>query len=58
MICRCETVTEGEILAALRSPIPPRSVDAVELHAPVRIGDLVLENVCGSGANFVVTCNL
>ena len=23
IICRCETVTEGEILDALRAPIPP-----------------------------------
>jgi len=30
VICRCETVTEGEILDALRAPIPPRSVDAVK----------------------------
>lgn len=34
------------------------ALDTVELHAPVHIGDLVLENVCGSGANFVVTRNL
>lgn len=34
------------------------ALDAVELHAPVRIGDVALENVCGSGANFVVTRNL
>jgi len=30
VICRCETVTEGEILNALRSCIPPRSVDGVK----------------------------
>jgi glycerol-3-phosphate dehydrogenase len=30
VICRCETITEGEILAALRSPVPPMSVDAVK----------------------------
>ena len=30
VICRCETVTEGEIIEALRSPIPARSVDGVK----------------------------
>lgn len=30
VICRCENVTEGEILDAFRSPVPPRSVDAVK----------------------------
>ena len=30
VVCRCETVTEGEVLAAMRSPIPPRSVDGVK----------------------------
>ncbi len=30
VICRCETITEGDILAALNSPIPPVSVDGVK----------------------------
>ena len=30
VICRCETITEGEILAALRAPLPPRTVDGVK----------------------------
>ena len=30
VICRCETVTEGEIRDALHTPIPPRSIDAVK----------------------------
>ena len=30
VICRCETITEGEILDALRSPIPPCSIDGVK----------------------------
>lgn len=30
IVCRCETVTEGEILDALNSPIPPVSVDGVK----------------------------
>ena len=30
VICRCETITEGEILDALHSPIPPVSIDGVK----------------------------
>lgn len=36
VICRCETVTEGEILDAIHSPIPPVSVDGIKRRtAPV-----------------------
>lgn len=38
VICRCETVTEGEILDALRAPIPPRSVDAVKRRCTTGMG--------------------
>ena len=38
VICRCETVTEGEILAAIHSPIPPRSVDGVKRRAGAGLG--------------------
>lgn len=38
VVCRCETVTEGEILDALRSPIPPRSVDAVKRRCTTGMG--------------------
>ena len=38
VICRCETVTEGEILEALRGPIPPRSVDAVKRRVNAGMG--------------------
>jgi len=38
VICRCETVTEGEILAALHTPIPPRSVDAVKRRVNAGMG--------------------
>ena len=38
VICRCETVTEGEILAAFRAPIPPRSVDAVKRRVNAGMG--------------------
>jgi glycerol-3-phosphate dehydrogenase len=30
IVCRCRTITEGEILAAFRRPLPPRSIDAVK----------------------------
>lgn len=30
IVCRCETVTEGEIEAALNRPLPPRSIDALK----------------------------
>ena len=38
VICRCETVTEGEILETLRSPIPPRSVDGVKRRVNAGMG--------------------
>ena len=38
LICRCETVTEGEILDALAGPIPPRSVDGVKRRAGAGLG--------------------
>ena len=38
VICRCETVTEGEILACLRTPIPPVSVDGVKRRVNAGMG--------------------
>ena len=38
VVCRCETVTEGEILASLRGPIPPRSVDGVKRRVNAGMG--------------------
>ncbi len=38
VICRCETVTEGEILEALASPIPPRSIDGVKRRVNAGMG--------------------
>ena len=32
-----------------------RALDHVELTAPVRVGQVVIENVCGTGANVVAT---
>ena len=36
----------AEVVAAL---------DSVVLHAPIHVGDVVLTNVCGTGAD-IVTC--
>lgn len=38
VICRCETVTEGEILEALHGPIPPASVDGVKRRVNAGMG--------------------
>lgn len=38
VICRCETVTEGEIVDALHRPIPPRTVDGVKRRCTAGMG--------------------
>ena len=38
VICRCETVTEGEILACFHTPIPPVSVDGVKRRVNAGMG--------------------
>lgn len=38
VICRCETITEGEILEAMKGPIPPRSVDGVKRRVNAGMG--------------------
>ncbi|MCL2507959.1 MAG: NAD(P)/FAD-dependent oxidoreductase [Oscillospiraceae bacterium] len=38
VICRCETVTEGEIVNAIRSPIPPRTIDGVKRRCEAGLG--------------------
>ena len=38
VVCRCETITEGEIVAALRSPIPPRSINGVKRRCNAGMG--------------------
>ncbi|MCL2856262.1 MAG: NAD(P)/FAD-dependent oxidoreductase [Oscillospiraceae bacterium] len=38
VICRCETVTEGEIRDALNAPIPPRGVDGVKRRCGAGMG--------------------
>ena len=38
IVCRCETVTEGEIVAALHSPLPPCSLDGVKRRCGTGMG--------------------
>ena len=38
VICRCETVTEGEIVKAIHSPIPAHSMDAIKRRLRVGTG--------------------
>ena len=38
VICRCEVITEGEIVAAIHRPIPARSMDAVKRRLRVGMG--------------------
>ncbi|MEG0911504.1 MAG: NAD(P)/FAD-dependent oxidoreductase [Ruthenibacterium sp.] len=38
VICRCETITEGEILDALNSAIPPTTVDGVKRRCGAGMG--------------------
>lgn len=38
IICRCETISRGEILDAIRSPIPATSVDAIKRRTRAGMG--------------------
>ena len=38
VVCRCETVTEGEIIEVLHGPIPPVSVDGVKRRVNAGMG--------------------
>ena len=38
VICRCETITEGEIVDAIHSPIAPCSVDGIKRRAGSGMG--------------------
>ena len=38
VICRCETVTEGEIVAALRRPVSPSTVDGIKKRCNAGMG--------------------
>lgn len=38
IVCRCEEISEGELRAALRSPLPARSMDALKRRARAGMG--------------------
>ena len=38
VVCRCETVTEGEVIACLHTPIPPVSVNGVKRRVGAGMG--------------------
>jgi len=38
IICRCETITEGEILDAIHSPVVPTSIDAIKRRTRAGMG--------------------
>lgn len=38
VVCRCETVTEGEVQDAIRSPLPARTLDAVKRRTSAGLG--------------------
>lgn len=38
IVCRCETITEGEILDALQAPIPPKTLDGVKRRCNTGMG--------------------
>jgi glycerol-3-phosphate dehydrogenase len=38
IVCRCETVTEGEIVDTFKRPLPPRSLDAVKRRCGAGMG--------------------
>lgn len=38
VICRCETVTEGEIVAAIHSPVPPTTINGIKRRVGAGMG--------------------
>jgi glycerol-3-phosphate dehydrogenase len=38
IICRCEEISEGEIIAAIHSPIPPRTIDGIKRRVRAGMG--------------------
>ena len=49
---RCPVKTAGAIPKGMIFEIM-KALDGVELTAPVTVGDVVIENVCGTGVNVV-----
>lgn len=38
VVCRCECITEGELIDAISSPIPPRTLDAIKKRTGAGLG--------------------
>lgn len=45
-------IPKGDIFKCMKE------IDAVSMTAPVKIGDIVIENVCGTGVSVVATANV
>jgi len=45
VICLCRSITRGEILAALRSPLPPQTLDGLKRRTGAMLGDCQ-GNIC------------
>lgn len=43
-------IPKGLILQAMKT------LETVEFHAPVKLGQVAVADICGTGANFVATC--
>lgn len=54
---RCPVKTDAAIPKGLIFEAM-KTLNAVTLHSPVRVGQVVVENVCGTGASFVATRDL
>ncbi len=54
---RCPVKTDAAVPKGLLMDIM-RALNAVTLQSPVRAGQVVLQDVCGTGANVVVTKSL
>lgn len=54
---RCPVKTERPIPKALMFEAM-KELNSATIQAPVKVGDVVLENVCGTGINFISTKNM
>lgn len=61
IICRCEMITEGEIIDAIHRPLGAKSVKELKnlkVVAPIKIGDVLLQNIANTGVDIVATRNI
>ncbi|MDQ2717869.1 MAG: (2Fe-2S)-binding protein, partial [Chloroflexota bacterium] len=45
VVCLCRSITRGEVLAALRSSLPPRTLDSLKRRTGAMLGDCQ-GNIC------------